>query len=136
VSDHRIIAGDRRGSQRYATRGTPAVIGWSVGEEYRTIPATLIDISLGGFAAAVETFPPSGEAVWLRLDCENPSPWLKATVVATSKSGYFRWARRRVRLRFLENCPYEFFKAAIEGFTREYQYPDGAIEGFSGRQWR
>jgi hypothetical protein len=135
LSDRGRVASDRRTAMRYATKGTLAVIGWSVGAEYQTIAATLIDISLGGFMASVETFPPLGEAVWLRLDGENPSPWIKASVVGTDKTGLFRWTRRRVRLRFLEDCPYEFFKAAIEGFTREYECPDGTIEGFDGRHW-
>ena len=136
LSDRRLPKGDRRAAPRYPTRGTAAVIGWPEGEEYRTVAATLIDISMGGFSAWVEAFPPRGGPVWLRLDGENPSPWVKAYVIETITSGHLFWARRRVRLRFLESCPYDFFKAAIEGFTREIPYSDEVIEGFDGRYWR
>jgi hypothetical protein len=136
LGERRDLPRDRRSAPRYATRGTAAVIGWAVGEEYRTIPATLIDISLGGFSAWVETFPPRGDAVWLRLDGENPSPWVKAGVIEANTTGCLFWTRKRVRLRFLETCPYEFFKAAIEGFTHETHHDSDPIEGFNSRQWR
>jgi hypothetical protein len=136
LSNRRDLASDRRTAPRYATKGTAAVIGWAVGEEYRTIPATLIDISLGGFSAWVEAFPPRGEAVWLRLDGEKPSPWVKASVVEANTTGCLFWTRKRVRLRFLENCPYDFFKAAIDGFTTEIHYEHNMIEGFHSRYWR
>jgi hypothetical protein len=136
LDERRVPSGDRRAAPRYASKGTAAVIGWPEGDEHRTIDATLIDISMGGFSAWVETFPPRGVPVWLRLDGENPSPWLKATVVATIKTGCFFWTRRRVRLRFLEACPYEFFKGAIEGFTCEVHYRDQMFEGSNSRYWR
>jgi hypothetical protein len=121
---------------RYTTQGTRAVIGWADGDQHRTTPATLIDISMGGLSAWVETFPPRGAPVWFRLEGENPTAWLKASVVATSTSGRLCWTRRHVRLRFLESCPYELFKQAIDGFTRERDYSDQAYEGFDGRSWR
>jgi hypothetical protein len=136
VRDRHDYWDDRRGAPRYATQGTAAVIGWAVGEEHRTIPATLIDISLGGSSAWVESFPPRGEAVWFRLDGENPSPWIKASVIEAITKGYLFWTRKRVRLRFLEACPYDVFKAAIEGFTREIQQDFHPIEGFHSRLWR
>jgi len=117
-------------------QGTAAVIGWAEGEEHRTTPATLIDISLGGFAATVETFPPPGKTVWLRLDGDSPSSWVKAAVIETITTGFFRWARRRVRLRFLEGCPYDFFKAAIEGFSHQIAYPDDPDDVFHDKKWR
>jgi hypothetical protein len=136
LSERRVPADDRRSAPRYTTRGTAAVIGWCEGEEHRTVPATLVDISMGGFKAIVEVFPPRGVPVWLRLDGPNPSPWLKASVVATGKKGWLFWSRRQVRLRFLEACTYDFFKAAIEGFTRENPYRDQTFEGYDSRHWR
>jgi hypothetical protein len=134
--NRRDRGGDRRSAPRYPTRGTAAVIGWAEGEEHRTIVATLLDISMGGVSATVEVFPPRGEAVWLRLDGENPSPWIKASVVEASTTGCLFWARRRVRLRFLENCPYDLFKGAIEGFTHEAHRSPARSEGFHSRDWR
>ena len=62
--------------------------------------------------------------------------WLKASVIAIDQSGFLFWTQRRVRFRFLEVCPYDFFKAAIEGFTREVQYRDSVFPGFNSRHWR
>src|SRR5437660_1546550 len=89
--DRRDLEGDRRTAPRYVTQGTAAIISWAVGQEYCTIPARLIDISLGGFSAWVETFPPRGEAVWLRLEGEAPSPWIKASVIEANTTGYLFW---------------------------------------------
>jgi hypothetical protein len=136
LSERRPPTDDRRSAPRYLTQGTAAVIGWSEGEEHSTVPAILVDISMGGLSAWVEVFPPRGVPVWLRLDGENPSPWLKVNVVATITKGCLFWTRRQVRLRFLEACTYDFFKAAIEGFTHELQYGDQPFEGFDSRQWR
>jgi hypothetical protein len=127
---------DRRGAHRYLTRGTPAVLGWAGGDRFTTTPAILIDISMGGCSAWVETFPPRGIPIWLCLGGESPSPWLKASVVATIKSGCLSWTRRRVRIRFLESCTYELFKQAVDGFSRELRLEDLAYEGFKGRYWR
>jgi hypothetical protein len=136
LSKRHAVAGERRNASRYETKGTAAFIGWSEQGEYRTVAATLIDISMGGFSAWIKTVPPPAEDVWLRLDGEDPPRWIKAHVVAMYKTGCLSWARRRVRLRFLEPCPYDFFKAAIEGFTREVTQTDNIIEKFHSRFWR
>jgi hypothetical protein len=137
LGNRREIAADRRAAPRYPTRGTAAVIGWAEGEEYCTIAATLLDISLGGFSASVEAFPPRGEAVWLRIEGDNsPSPWVRASVIEANTTGCLFWTRKRIRLRFVESCPYEFFKAAIEGFTRQVGDADEPTEGFTRRDWR
>ena len=136
ISNRRDLERCRRDAQRYLSKGAVAVLGWPEGEAYRTVEARLIDISMGGFSAWVEVFPPRGGAVWLRLDGEKPSAWLKAGVVSTIKNGFSFWARRRVRCRFLESCPYEFFKAAIEGFTRDHHSRDALLESFYRNLWR
>jgi hypothetical protein len=136
LSKRRVREEDRRGAPRYVARGTPAVIGWAEGDQHRTIPATLIDMSMGGLSARVETFPPPGVPVWFRLDSESPSPWLKASVVATGTSGRLVATRRHLRLRFLEPCTYDLFKRAIDGFTRERDLGDQQFDGFDGRHWR
>jgi hypothetical protein len=133
LSERRAPADDRRSAPRYLTQRTPAVIGWTEGEEHRTIPVSLLDISMGGFSAWVEIFPPRGVPVWVRLNGETPSPWLKACVVATMTKGLLFWSRRQVRLRFLEACTYDFFKAAIEGFSREPHVRDRALDGSDSR---
>jgi hypothetical protein len=96
----------------------------------------LTNISLGGCAAQVESFPPAGDRVWLRLAGLPSSPWIQASVVETIKRGRFGWTRRLVRLRFIESCPYDLFKAAIEGFVRDVRLPEFQADGFTVRDWR
>jgi hypothetical protein len=137
VTERRLPFSDRREAPRYVANGTAALIGWNEGQEQRTTAARLVDISMGGFAAWVEAFPPRGGPVLLRLEGEPPSPWIKAAIVATSRRGWPLWTRRIVRLRFLEVCPYDFFKAAIEHFAAEFRYDDDMpYDGFDARHWR
>jgi hypothetical protein len=133
LSTRHEFARDRRIAPRYAASGTAAVISWPDGTGYRSISARMIDISLGGFSAWVETFPPRFTALWLRLDSDYPSAWLKVSVIETVQSGYLVWTRRRVRGRFLEACPYDLFKGAIEGFSHEIACAQPHFEGTHGR---
>jgi hypothetical protein len=135
LSTRHEFARDRRIAPRYAASGTAAVISWPDGSGYRSVSARMIDISLGGFSAWVETFPPRCTAVWLRLDNKDPSAWLKASVIETITSGYLFWTRRRVRGRFLEACPYDLFKGAIEGFSHEISYVQPHFEETHSRCW-
>jgi hypothetical protein len=136
LSERREFAAERRIAPRYATSGTAAVISWPVGTDYRTTGARMIDISLGGFSAIVETFPPCWTTLWIRLDGKNPSDWLRAVVIGTVQNGCLFWTRRRVRGRFLEACPYDLFKGAIDGFSQEIRYTDPASQGINRRCWR
>jgi hypothetical protein len=135
LSERRAPKDDRRSAPRYPTNGTAAELAWTEADERRTVPATLIDISLGGSAAWVKTLPPRGTTVWLRLAGTNASPWHKAAVVATANLGLFR-TRRMVRLRFLEACSYDFFKQAIEGFAEERVYSEASNDGLDRGSWR
>jgi hypothetical protein len=135
VSEH-IASSERRSTTRYEASGTPVVIGWGEGEGRQITAGTLINISLGGCAVQVTTFPPNEGDVWIRLTAAESTPWIRASVVETIKRGRFGWTRRFVRLRFVESCPYDLFKAAIEGFTREVQLPDFEAKGYSIRDWR
>jgi hypothetical protein len=131
-----MVDTERRSASRYATPGTPVLIAWGEGPDYRTTAGTLTDISLGGCAVQVTTLPPKRGAVSIRLTGPAPSPWIQASVLEAIKRGRFAWTRRIVRLRFTESCPYDLFKAAIAGFTREIQLPDFEAQGYSIRDWR
>jgi hypothetical protein len=96
----------------------------------------LINISLGGCAARVTTFPPNDGEVWIGLTASESTSWIRASVVETIRRGRFGRTRRLVRLRFIESCPYDLFKAAIEGFTREVHLSDLEAKGYSIRDWR
>jgi hypothetical protein len=131
-----VASSDLRSTTRYAASGTPVLIAWGEGDGHQTAAGTLINIGLGGSAVQVTTFPPNEGPVWIRLTHSQSLPWIEASVVETIKRGRFAWTRRFVRLRFIEPCPYDFFKAAIEGFSREVQLPDFEADGFSTRDWR
>jgi hypothetical protein len=129
-------SGERRTTVRYPTPSTSVLIGWREGDGHRTTSGTLIDISLGGCAAQVTDFPPREGTVWFRLTGSDSLPWIQAEVIATIKKGSLGWTRRLVRLRFIESCPYDVFKLAVEGFGREVRLPDFEAEGYSIRDWR
>jgi hypothetical protein len=140
LNKRRNPAGDRRRAPRYETNGVPASVGWYDGTDYRTTPARLIDISLGGLSAWTQALPTVGASAWFRLGEEDTSPWVEAVVVeaAAVKVSRLFWARSRprVRLRFVASCPYDTFKTAIEGFAREADYTDPFFDGVDRRTWR
>src|SRR3954470_12302450 len=117
--DRRARGRDRRNARRYAAGGTLAVLTWAEGDDMRTASARLRDISLAGGSALVESPPPKGTLVWFRLQSDLYSNWLGAYIIGVSRTGVLGRGPRLVRWRFRETCPYEIFKAAIEGFTSE-----------------
>jgi diguanylate cyclase (GGDEF)-like protein/PAS domain S-box-containing protein len=119
---------DRRHATRYPTRNTTAVLGWLDGCKGCKLPSSLKNISASG--ALVETefdnLPLPNTNVMIRL-VSNETDWvMRAQVVdvyTPQAPGRFSFRKRpekvgtQVRLRFLESCPYEFFKASISGFV-------------------
>jgi hypothetical protein len=124
---------DRRITQRYEAGGTPVVFTWREMEEYRTIEGRLQDISLGGVAALTPESPPHGVPIWFRLRDDDRSAWIPAWVVGNARSGLFGLGPRVLRVRFHEACPYDVFKAAIEGFTQESLDPEFSRSGLKDR---
>src|SRR5436309_15025775 len=103
-NDRRTPRDDRRAAPRYCTKGAHALLEWEEGGEVRRLPTRLVDISMGGLSASVDSFPPLGTAV--RIWPEAPqSPPIDTLLVATITKGRFAWTRRTVRLRFLDPCP-------------------------------
>jgi hypothetical protein len=126
---------DRRAASRYATNRLPAFLGWYEDEAFRTTSAKLIDVSLLGIKVEVDDSPPREGMVWLCLSGQKPSQWIEVGVVeSTSHRGLFR-TRRQARLQFLESCPYDVFKGAIEDFSREVRHPAPTGKGPSSRDW-
>jgi hypothetical protein len=129
---------DRRAASRYATKGPPAFLGWYEEDTYRTTAVKLLDVSLLGIKVEVEDFPPKEGMIWLCLVGQKPSQWIEVGVVELSKERRLLSTRRLVRLQFLESCPYEVFKEAIEGFSHEVRYPHTTLaeNGMNERDWR
>ncbi len=133
--------GNRRASQRYTAQGVPALIGWRVGDRVRTARVSLMDISMGGARARGDSAPPPGATVLVRLAVRGRLERMKATVVGIAeprKSSFFRRGvpGYLIRLSFGESCPYEVFKAAIDGFVVESEAAQFEGEGFDPRDWR
>jgi hypothetical protein len=119
--DRRSDERDRRIAQRYRAGGTCVVLTWTEDDEYRTIAATLRDLSLGGGSALAGEAPPKGTLFWFRLGSDRSSQWIGAHVVGVSRTGILGRGPRLIRWRFRESCPYQIFKSAIEGFSQAVQ---------------
>ena len=57
-------------------------------------------------------------------------------MVETSRERRLLGARRLVRLKFFESCPYDLFTAAIEGFSRHSHAPDTEAKRVEDQVWR
>jgi hypothetical protein len=127
---------ERRSATRYAANNPPAFLGWYEGDRYRSTPVKVIDLSLSGIQVEVEGFPPSQGEVWLSVVGQKPSQWIEVSIVKRSREWQHLRLRRRLRLKFLESCPYDFFEVAIEGFKLSTQDPKSAAECDQDQVWR
>jgi hypothetical protein len=127
---------ERRAASRYAANRPPAFLGWYEGDAYRTTRVRVVDVSVLGMLVEVQAFPPPSGDVWLSLVGQKPSQWLEVGVVRTSRQWRLLGLRRLVRLKFLEACPYDLFKTAIDGFSRQSHVPDDDSEHLQGHRWR
>jgi len=127
---------ERRSASRYVANGPSAFLGWYEGDAYRSTPVRVIDISMAGILVEVELFPPRSGEVWLSLVGQKPSQWIEVSVVKRSREWLRLSLRRRLRLKFLESCPYDFFKVAIDGFSSEPFDPHTESACEQDRIWR
>ena len=121
--------GERRVMCRYVAAKAPVEIGWWIGEEFKTVEVALRDISLSGASAETRTPPPDSAPIWLRLNNPAQPDWVEAKVIAITTRF---WGPALVRMKFRESCPYEFFKAAIQGIVPPDEAEDSAQEGRLG----
>ncbi|SIO59277.1 hypothetical protein SAMN05444166_5988 [Singulisphaera sp. GP187] len=127
---------DRRSASRYDTGPTYVVLSWTEGETLLSVVATLRDISLSGGSALAKNAPCVGTMAWFRLQGDDTSPWVAATIVAVSKTGLLGRGPRLIRWKFPEACPYLIFKAAINGFSASQDVDDVTMPGYTRRDWR
>lgn len=133
--------GNRRAAHRYLAQAVPALIGWRVDDQVRTARVSLMDISMGGARARGDCAPPPGAVVLIRLASRERLDPIRATVVGVAgprKSSLFRRGvpGYLIRLSFGDGCPYEVFKAAVDGFVVETEAATFECEGFDPRYWR
>ena len=115
---------------RYAAAKAPVEIGWWIGQEFKTAEMALRDISLSGASAVTRTPPPDSAPIWLRLNDPAQPDWVEAKVIAITTRF---WGPALVRMKFREPCPYEFFKAAIQGMVPSDEAEDSAQAGRPAR---
>jgi hypothetical protein len=106
---------DRRAAPRYSTsESLAACLCWHVGEEHKYTQSEILNVSTTGLLLQVVESPPEHAKVWVRLEEPNPTDWVEADVVRVES----RWGEpKTARLRFRESCPYDIFKAAVNGFA-------------------
>jgi hypothetical protein len=114
---------DRRSTQRYRAFWPEASLGWDDGTGFRSVSASLRDISLGGAALLSREAPRAGTIALVRLDGARESEWIEATVVEARKTSWVPQTPRLVRLKFRAPCPYDFFTSAIRGLGQEHLRP-------------
>jgi len=71
---------DRRSSPRHSASSIEALIGWWVGEEFRSVTAQLHNISLGGAMIFTSEVPPY-QHVWIGLSKPDETRWCPVKVV-------------------------------------------------------
>ncbi len=122
---------DRRTASRYTADGA-VLLGWWDGPEFRSIPAAMKDVSIGGAAVIVGKRPPKEVPIWFHLDRPAAPDWAEATVRAV---GADRKGLSFVRLEFVDPCPYKVFTETVSGIELAGR-PDHASPEFNGRDWR
>lgn len=112
---------NRRLSTRYSVDPNhEACLAWPGDDGHSFTEAKILDLSQSGARVVVDVVAPQGGHVWLRLSAPESTDWVAATIVRTRID---RWhCRSELRIRFEKPCPYEFFKAAINGFSTKAGY--------------
>lgn len=104
---------DRRVACRYPVAEGGAWLGWWGEGAFQSLPARLLNVSLGGSLLEADVLPADpGQSVFLHLGTPSPEGWVVSDLVATrrrKRGGY------EARLAFPGSCPYDFFKAAVFG---------------------
>jgi hypothetical protein len=105
---------NRRQAQRYSPSDELNVcLGWNQGTEYRYSTARLVNLSVSGALLQPKELPPVGQPFWLRLDDPDTPEWIEAKIVEVKDP---MLGEKVLRLVFKQDCPYAFFKAAVNGF--------------------
>ena len=112
---------NRRGTTRYNVNPEhEACLAWPKDDGHAFAEAKIQDLSQSGARVVVDVVAPQSGHVWLRLSAPESTDWVEATIVRIKID---RWhCRSELRIRFDTPCPYDFFKAAINGFSAKAGY--------------
>jgi hypothetical protein len=128
--------GDRRRACRYPVGLADGSLGWWEGSSFVDTPCRIIDLSLVGCLVETRALPGVKEQqkVWLRPLGVSPGDWTEGVLVAARKP-FFRPCQ--VRIRFLNDLPYESFKPLVFGVDKHRPSPAGdRPEHEQDRIWR
>ena len=90
-------------------------LAWAGEKGFRTDPALLRNLSLGGALALFGDRLAAGARVRVSLRDDEPAEWIEATVVRVRRSRVLFPGPFLVNLRFAEGCPYHVFKTVVGG---------------------
>jgi hypothetical protein len=107
---------ERREACRYDTVNAPAFLGWWEGTEYRSVSATLKNLSLHGALALVDQLPAADTPLWTCLEGSPASAWVETEVIATTKP---RRGPYQLRLKFVDPVPFDSFCRAIQQYNAQ-----------------
>lgn len=117
---------ERRKEPRYPAKHDQANVGWYRGESYQTVPGRLEDVSSSGASLVLDDGASwEGGDVWLCLSGGVRTEWVRGEVAGVSQ---VEGSAQRVRLRFHESCPFDFFKTVAWGGPKA-PAPRGDVPG-------
>ncbi len=108
---------ERRAWQRVVPRERRASLSWHVGEECKTVPCTVQNISGGGVAVSVEVMPPWGQSIWLSLgpgDQQADPAECKLLGSRRDPAGHLI-----ARLAFVHLCPLGLYQAVVNSPSQQ-----------------
>lgn len=126
-------SGERRSVNRYVAVGSIA-LGWRDGVDFRSVDATLVDISQYGVCVTARSAPQGGAPAWMLLGDGKSELWLRGVVIDVSRG----WrGPYKIRVRFDEPCPYDIMRSSIQGMKFQDADVGGGPEELRDRHfWR
>lgn len=109
---------ERRVAARHPTVSNRIVLAWHGRDGGGHSCGRLLDISQSGALISVDGISRSCAGISMRLVTPGETDWVDGQVVAVTRGLLGRILRRGpylVRIRFLNQCPYEVFKIATHG---------------------
>jgi PilZ domain len=107
---HRSSVNERRSFPRHTPVHALAWIAYAEANGDCVGRARLQDISVGGARLIVEGSIPATDSVWVTLAGVNSVEWVKASIVHVDAGD-----GGMVHLQFVDECPFELFRAAVLG---------------------
>ena len=105
---------ERRKSSRYTPARTEVWIGWEGPHGFQSVRVQALNISHGGIALLDVVPLPESAPLWVKLFDADEVPWAPVTLAGR---GAHETGNAVVRLQFLDDCPYDFYRTAVFGFS-------------------